>query len=51
MRTRASQKPKKPATYWNKQKQEENLVIVFEKWAKQGVWSAAASKVRDRYLL
>jgi hypothetical protein len=47
MQTRASQKPKKPATYWEKPEQEENLVSVFEKWARKGVWSAAASKVRS----
>jgi hypothetical protein len=47
MKTRASQKPKKPATYWEKLEQEENLVLVFEKWARKGVWSAAASKVRS----
>jgi hypothetical protein len=51
MQTRASQKPKKPATYWDKRKQEENMVGVFERWAKQGVWSAAASKVRAQHPL
>jgi hypothetical protein len=45
MQTRASQKPKIPATYWEKDKQEENLIAVFEKWVRKGVWSAAATKV------
>jgi hypothetical protein len=45
METRASQKPRKPATYWNKQKQAENLVAAFEKWTRMGVWSVAAAKV------
>lgn len=36
----------KPAAYWPKEKQYEQLVAAYEKWDKvPGVWSAAAEKV------
>lgn len=38
------------AEYWDRGEQEQHLVAVFDKWAKKGVWSAAAQKVHQEQL-
>jgi len=51
LKIRSTQKPRVPATYWDKEKQEENLIVAFDKWARKGgIWSAAASKVSCKYI-
>ncbi|KAG1774920.1 hypothetical protein EV702DRAFT_1180542 [Suillus placidus] len=38
------------AEYWDRGEQEQCLLAAFEKWAKKGVWSAAAQKVHQEQL-
>lgn len=39
-----------PAEYWDREEQEQRLVVAFDKWADKGVWSAAAQKVHQEQL-
>ena len=39
------------ATYWDKETQERQIEMVYEKWLKKGkVWSAAASNVSQLHI-
>ncbi|KAG1764260.1 hypothetical protein EV702DRAFT_1014433 [Suillus placidus] len=40
----------RPAEYWDRGEQEQRLLAAFDKWAKKGVWSAAAQKVHQEQL-
>lgn len=42
----------RPATYWSKPEQEIKIAEAYDKWLRfGGIWSAAAPKVRNIFLL